>query len=100
MVSCGVVPIDLPPGSVKPFNVTALESGALIGQGALVSGGTSFFVESLEAIGLNLEFDDGSTFMVLPTSPTNDGDDLPEPADWEVLTPPDPAGRPWPDVSR
>jgi hypothetical protein len=86
MVGCGVVPIASP-GSVKPFNVTALESGALIGQGAVVARATSFVVEALNAIGLSIQLDDGSRFTVLPTPPANDGDDLPEPADWEALTP-------------
>lgn len=87
MVGCGVMPLSVPRAGVKPFNVTALESGALIGRGAVVSRATPFVVEPLNAIGLNIQLNDGSTFMILPTPPANGGDDLPEPADWEVLTP-------------
>ena len=36
MVGSGVYPILTLPGRLKPFNVTALESGALIGQGATI----------------------------------------------------------------
>ncbi len=87
MVGGGVVPIAPSPGSVDPFNVTALESGALIGQGAVVTRATPFVVEPLNSIGVSIQLDDGSRFTVLPTPPANDGDDLPEPADWEALTP-------------
>jgi hypothetical protein len=87
MVGCGVTPIGLAPGEAKPFNVTALESGALIGPKAVISRAVTFVVEPQIAIGLSIQLDDGSRFMVLPTPPTDDGDDLPEPADWEILTP-------------
>ena len=86
MVGCGVMPMAHPPGALKPFNVTALESGALIGQGAKVTEAVPLAVEPFNAIGLSLRLDDGSSFTVLPTLPT-DNDSLPEPADWEVLTP-------------
>jgi hypothetical protein len=90
IIGCGVLPLDPPPGGVKPFNVTALESGAFIGQGAKILHATSVAFEPLSAIGLVIQFDDNSQFMVLPTPPDDDDDDckgLPEPSDWEVLTP-------------
>lgn len=87
VIMCSAEPINPPLGSVKPFNVTALESGAFIGQGAKVERATTFVVEPINAIGLSIQLSDGSIFTVLPTPPTNDDDDLPEPADWEVLTP-------------
>ena len=84
VVGCGVVPPD--PPSAKPFNVTALESGALIGPSARVSNGAPFVVQPLNAIGLAIELTDGSSFLVLPTPPSGE-DELPEPSDWELLTP-------------
>jgi hypothetical protein len=87
IVACGVVPMPSPPGGGKPFNVTALESGALIGSGAKIKRATPLAVEPLSAIGLCLELDDGSVFMILATPPDKDDTDLPEPADWELLTP-------------
>jgi hypothetical protein len=86
LVGCGVAPMA-PPDKVKPFNVTALESGALIGPGATVTKATPVAVEPLNAVGLTIELSDGSWFAIFPTPPSKDDDGLPEPADWEVLTP-------------
>lgn len=87
MIGCGFIPMPLASEERKPFNVTALESGALIGRGAKVERATPLAVEPGNAIGLRLDLDDGSWFMVVPTPPEKDGDDLPEPSDWELLTP-------------
>jgi hypothetical protein len=73
---------------VSKYNLTALESGALIEPKATVLKATPTVVEPLNSIGLTLELSDGSMFLVLPTAPEAvDADDLPEPADWELLTP-------------
>ena len=77
-----------PIGVVSKYNMTALESGALIEPNATVVKATPMAVEPLNAIGLTLELSDGSMFLILPTAPdASDADDLPEPADWELLTP-------------
>jgi hypothetical protein len=86
VVGCGITPLD---GEAKPFNVTALESGALIGAGARIKQAASLVIDPLNAIGLRIQLDDGSSFMILPTPPDKDREHLPEPADWEVLTPTD-----------
>jgi len=87
LVGCGVDLISPPPDEVKPFNVTALESGALIGPGATVARATPITVAHVNAIVLRLDLDDGSVFTILPTPPGKEDTDLPEPADWELLTP-------------
>lgn len=86
IIGCGVYPMTAP-DKVKPFNVTALESGALIGQGATITKAVPLFAEPINSVGLTIELSDGSSIMVLPTPPSNSSDDLPEPADWELLTP-------------
>ena len=87
VVGSGVVPVIVPSGGTRPFNVTALESGALIGSAATVAVASPFAMEPTNAIGLEIELSDGSRFTILPTPPGDDGDGLPEPADWEILTP-------------
>jgi len=87
MIACGIAPKDPSLCGAKPFNVTVLESGALIGQGAKVVRATPLAVGFLNAIGLDLELDDGSGFTIFPTAPDDDSADLPNPADWELLTP-------------
>lgn len=84
VIGCGIVPIH---DEGKPFNVTALESGAMIASGATVAKATPFAVEPMNSIGLSIELSDGSSFWILPTPPLKDDDDLPEPADWELLIP-------------
>lgn len=85
MVGCGILPLG--PQKAKPFNVTALESGAMIGQGATIAKATPLAVELTNAIGLDIEFSDGSGFLILPTPPDDGEGELPEPSDWEFLTP-------------
>jgi hypothetical protein len=89
VVGCGVYPTTAAMDKAKPFNVTALESGAgaLIGQKATVSKATPLVNEQTDAVGLSVELSDGSRFVIIPTALAEDGDDLPEPADWELLTP-------------
>ncbi len=85
LVGYGVVPIVTE--KPQPFNVTALESGALIGRGAVVAKASTFVVPALGAVGLALQLDDGSQFTVLPTPSSGVEPELPEPSDWELLTP-------------
>lgn len=88
MIACGVVPASIASEQGKPFNVTALESGAMIGQGATIESVGLYIVEPPKKIGLGLGLSDGSEFMVIPTSADADSEDkLPEPSDWELLTP-------------
>jgi hypothetical protein len=72
----------------KGYNFLALLDGKLIDADTTISRATQMVVEPLNAIGLTLELSDGSMFLILPTPPdATDADDLPEPADWELLTP-------------
>lgn len=87
MVGCGIQPPTEVEGTARPFNVTALESGALIGPGARISQALPLAAEPLNAIGLRLVLDDGSAFMIFPTPADQEAPGLPEPADWELLTP-------------
>jgi len=84
IVGCGIAPIS---SDRKPFNITALESGAFIGQSATVTKASPIPFLPMNSIGLILDLSDGSSFTIIPTPPCNgDDDDGPEPSDWELLT--------------
>jgi hypothetical protein len=73
-----------------PLRKEELESRPMIDLRSRVLSASPFIVKSIDGLGLQLRFSDGSTLSVLPTLPEPDepGDEgLPELADWELLSP-------------
>jgi hypothetical protein len=79
-----------PPAFGKPLSKEELEAGQFVEPESRVLAATPFVVKPVEGFGLQLRMSDGSTLLILPTSPEPDepeDEGLPKLADWELSTP-------------
>ena len=89
-LSAGIELHNLPNIGGKLIRKEELERDPLIQAGSRVVAAAVFPVEPVHGIGLQLQFSDGCSVLILPTESDVDAPDdanLPEIADWELLSP-------------
>jgi hypothetical protein len=93
VLTAGVTLDSLTPAFGQPLRNEELEARRIIEPGSRVTVAAPFVVKPIGGFGLQLRFSDGSSLMVLPSTPdldeTDEADDpnWPELADWELLSP-------------
>lgn len=90
VIASGAV-FNFPPSAFgKPLGKEELEAGKFVEPESRVLAATPFVVKPVDGFGLQLRMSDGSTLLVLPTTPEPDESEdegLPQLADWELSTP-------------
>ena len=90
VITSGLVFDAASPAFGIPLSKEELEAGTFVEPESRVLAATPFVVKPVDGFGLQLRMSDGSSLLVLPTTPEPDepeDEDLPELADWELATP-------------
>ena len=73
---------------METISKEAIETKQWIAPNSRVVHATSFAIQSQNVFGLEIRFSDGTFLVIMPTTETESkDDDLPEIADWELLSP-------------
>ncbi len=98
LLKAGVIPLvrsyglgvgSDPTPDMTPLDKADIETKPLVEPGSRVLSADPFPVRPADRYGLELRFSDGSALRIIPTpdDPTEETDDLPALADWELSTP-------------